>query len=110
MQIKDKAIVSLRYVMKNTSGEILDNTMDKKPVQYLHGSGKILPSLESLLYGLKAGDKKSIRLKANEISANDDVTFDVIIDAVRFASKQEMELGQPAGPHNFSCDPECNCS
>lgn len=109
MQIQDKAMVSLRYVMKNMAGEIVEENMHGKPVQYLHGSGKILPSLESSLYRLEAGDKKSIRLKVNEMSAHDDFTLDVIIDEVREASEDELLNSEPLIEAVSSCGPGCDC-
>ncbi len=68
MQVKKDTVVTLRYVMKDNQGEVMEDTMNNSPVQYLHGSGIMLPSLESSLEGLTAGEQKSLRLmKSNGI-------------------------------------------
>ena len=43
MQIEKNNIVSIRYVMKNSKGDVLENTMNLDPVSYLHGSSAIEP-------------------------------------------------------------------
>jgi FKBP-type peptidyl-prolyl cis-trans isomerase SlyD len=104
-------VVSLRYCMKNSQGEILDNILQAKPVEYLHGSGYILPALEQELTGLLAGDKKQVTIN-NETSILLDASFyfDVEIDSVRPATQDEIEKGKPARPvTQEECGPDCIC-
>lgn len=58
--IVEGSIVSLAYVLKNSDGDILDQSSDKEPMVYLHGSGQIIPGLETALTGLRPGDKKLV--------------------------------------------------
>ncbi|MFW5444359.1 MAG: peptidylprolyl isomerase [Methylococcaceae bacterium] len=57
MQIADKLAVSIHYVLTNATGEQLDSSRDEDPMVYLHGSGQIIPGLESALKGKVVGDK-----------------------------------------------------
>lgn len=108
LQIDNNTIVSLRYIMKNGSGEVLENNMDAAPVQYLHGCNAILPSLENALAGLSPGDKKSITFSDEQI--NETLYFDVIIDEVRVATTSEMANRTPAvKPSDKSSGPGCCC-
>ena len=109
MRIQNQAVVSLRYIMKNAAGEILEDNMHTAPVQYVHGSGKILPSLESSLHGLKAGDRKMVSLKTGDAPGTEDFTFDIIIDDVREASKDEILHGESINEKATTCGPGCNC-
>ena len=102
MEITEKTVVSLRYVMKNKEGEEIENTFSGPAVQYIHGSGKILPQLETMLTGLKTGDKKEIMLELP-----DTFHFNVEIDAIRMATPEELEAGAPATVNN--CGPGCCC-
>ena len=102
MQITEKTIVSLRYIMKTSDGEEIENTIAGPSVKYLHGSGKILPQLEASLAGLKAGDKKSIILEFP-----DRFHFDVEIDDVIMATPEEIKSGTPNTVSN--CGPDCRC-
>ena len=104
MEITKKTVVSLRYIMKNKEGEELENTLSGPSVQYLHGSGKILPQLESLLTGLKKGDKKEVTV---EIPGT--FHFDVRIDDIRVATPEEIQAGNPITIAENACGPGCCC-
>ena len=108
-QIAKNSVVSMRYIMKNGAGEILENTMDQHPVSYLHGSSAIHPSLQLQLEGLKAGDNKSVILKAASGLTNEDFILDVTIDEVRDALQEELLLGYPIKLNIAPCGTGCNC-
>ncbi len=112
MEIANKTVVVLRYIMKNSKGEELENIMESEPVKYLHGSGVILPQLESYLEGMKVGDKKSLSFKKENDSSSftDEFHFDIIIDEVRMATKNELLTGKPSNQsQNDSCGSGCCC-
>ncbi len=112
MQIADKTVVALRYVMKNNEGEVLENIMNNPPVKYLHGSGNILPQLEASLSGLETGDIKSLSFKenTNTLPTGEIFHFDVVIDDVRPATEEEIQLGKPIkSADKNNCGPDCCC-
>jgi Ni2+-binding GTPase involved in maturation of urease and hydrogenase len=78
--IKKGMHVSMRYVLRNSKGEVLE---DKQNATYQHGGSAISPLLQAQLEGLKPGEAKTIVLKKGDEDADDDFTFDVIIDQVR---------------------------
>jgi hypothetical protein len=111
MMIAENTMVSLRYLVKNKQGDTIDNIMDSKPIEYLHGAGKILPELEAAVKGLKTGDKKSIIIE-NQLMANvtEELFIDVVIDDVRAASPEEMQQGKPVqNADNNGCGEGCCC-
>jgi FKBP-type peptidyl-prolyl cis-trans isomerase SlyD len=107
--IAKNCVVALRYIMKDSRGDILENTMDRDPVNYLHGSPAILPLLQAQIEGLMAGDKKTVRLTTESGLTNEDFTFDVIIDDVRVALNEEIILGYPVKLTLEKCGNECAC-
>jgi len=109
MRIAKNSVVSIRYIMKNSRGEILENTMNNDPVSYLQGSSGIHPLLQTQMEGLKAGDKKTVFLAIESGLTNDDFSFDVIIDNVRTASQEEMILGYPVKLTVQKCEADCEC-
>jgi len=109
MSVAKDCVVALRYIMKDSRGEMLENTMNSDPINYLHGSPGILPLLQSQIEGLNAGDKKTVYLAAESGLTNDEFTFDVIIDDVRAASKEEIILGYPVKLTLQKCDESCEC-
>lgn len=109
MPISKNSVVSIRYIMKNTRDEVLENTMNAMPVSYLQGSVNILPMLQEQLEELKAGDKKCIYLKASSGLTNEDFIFEVIVDEVRAATKEEILLGYPVKASAPKCEADCVC-
>ncbi|MFT4152510.1 hypothetical protein [Parafilimonas sp.] len=105
---KDR-VVALRYIMRNGKGEMLEDTMQASPVNYLHGSAGILPALQQQIKGLGAGDKKKIYLFKENSEADDDFEFDVIIDDVREALPEEIALGYPVQITAKICEDDCEC-
>src|SRR5687767_868164 len=57
--ISNDKIVSMNYVLKDPSGNILDASQEQ-PLQYLQGHHNIIPGLEKELAGMKAGDRKKV--------------------------------------------------
>ena len=109
MHIANNSVVSIRYIMKNSKEEVLENTMNNDPVNYLHGSTGILPLLQAQLEGLKTGDKKVVYLAAASGLTNEDFIFEVIIDEVRAALKEEVLLGYPVKINVTKCEAACDC-
>jgi G3E family GTPase len=82
-------IVTLKYTMKNGRGEILDN----RRTTYLQGSSDISPTLQAQLQGLRAGDHRQIILNKGVEDADDDFTFDIVIESVRQAMQIHLLSG-----------------
>ena len=92
--IRENKIVRIRYTMKNGRGEVLEN----KSITYLHGSSAISAILQSQLQGLRPGEQKRVFLKKGQEEADDDFTFDIIVDAIREATSEEQKRGAPVTP------------
>lgn len=54
--ISDGVVVSLIYTL-TVDGEEVERADRDDPLEYLHGSGSIVPGLEALLEGKRVGDK-----------------------------------------------------
>lgn len=52
--------VTLHFAIKLDNGDVVDSTFDKQPATFTVGDGSLLPGFEQVLYGLKAGDKRSL--------------------------------------------------
>jgi FKBP-type peptidyl-prolyl cis-trans isomerase 2 len=73
-------------------------------VEYLHGGGNILPSLESVLEGLPVGTQKSFTVHDEQLTHP--LHFDVLIDEIREATTEEIKSGKPG---KEECGPGCCC-
>ena len=60
--VADEQVVSLKFVMRLDDGEVVGQTPDGEPLQFLQGQGEILPGLEVALYGMEIGEEKQIEV------------------------------------------------
>lgn len=93
MQIDEGTIVSLEYEVRLADGELVEATDDRKPVQYLHGAGMLLPSLESRLAGLEEGSRHEFVIAAREAYGDRDETNVLTLPRGVFPSGVELSVG-----------------
>ena len=54
------------YTLTLDSGEVIDSSTGREPLQFICGRGMIIPGLERELLSLKTGDKKSVIVQPEE--------------------------------------------
>ncbi|WP_421682474.1 peptidylprolyl isomerase [Stutzerimonas urumqiensis] len=52
--------VTLHFALTLDNGDVVDSTFDKQPATFRVGDGNLLPGFEQALFGLKAGDKRTL--------------------------------------------------
>jgi FKBP-type peptidyl-prolyl cis-trans isomerase SlyD len=57
MQAQSDNVVSISYVLRDTEGEIIDQSAQDQPLSYLHGHDNIVPGLEKAIEGHVEGDE-----------------------------------------------------
>jgi FKBP-type peptidyl-prolyl cis-trans isomerase SlyD len=72
MKIKKDSVVAITYTLKNDAGEILDSSVGKESLHYLHGHGNLVIGLEDELENKSKGDKFSIAVPADKGYGNPD--------------------------------------
>ncbi len=50
-------MVSIHYTLKNDAGSVIDSSIGKDPLYYLHGAGNLISGMEENLEGKKKGDQ-----------------------------------------------------
>lgn len=55
--------VTLHFALKLEDGNVVDSTFDKQPATFKVGDGNLLPGFEQALFGLKAGDKRTLTIE-----------------------------------------------
>lgn len=58
--------VTLHFAIKLQSGEVVDSNFDKSPATFRVGDGNLLPGFEQALYGLKAGDRRTLPIEPEQ--------------------------------------------
>ena len=59
LKIADGQVVSMDYTL-HVNGEMVDTSAGHGPMEFIQGTGNIIPGLERELYGLVAGDNKKV--------------------------------------------------
>ncbi len=59
--IENGKTVKIEYTLY-VGGEVFDSSKGGEPLEYVHGSGQIIPGLERSLEGLKPGDEKKVHV------------------------------------------------
>ena len=66
MRVKLGRVISMDYVVRVDTGKVVESSSGHKPIEYLHGSGQILPALERALEGLREGDQASFSIPCED--------------------------------------------
>ena len=66
MRVEEGRVVSMDYLVRLASGQVVETSVGKTPIDYLHGGGQILPALEKALEGLREGEQASFSIPAED--------------------------------------------
>lgn len=66
MQVQENKVVGIHYTLKNDSGDVLDSSEGREPLQFLHGKGNIINGLEKALEGKSSGDTVEVTVEPEE--------------------------------------------
>jgi FKBP-type peptidyl-prolyl cis-trans isomerase SlyD len=58
--------VSLRYTLRDESGDVLDSNTDGEPLTYIHGHNQIVDGLEKALEGQSVGYQAKLTVSAED--------------------------------------------
>ena len=89
MKISANTVVEFAYELE-VDGQIVDRTTVEKPLDYIHGTGSLLPKLEAHIEGMQAGDKFDITLAP--VDAYGEVEPQRIIDLPKGAFEVNGEI------------------
>jgi FKBP-type peptidyl-prolyl cis-trans isomerase SlyD len=64
--VKDGALVSIEYTLRDDKGEVIDSNVGQSPMNYVHGAGQMVPGLEKELEGLKVGAQTTVQIPPEE--------------------------------------------
>jgi FKBP-type peptidyl-prolyl cis-trans isomerase SlyD len=62
MKIADKTAVSIEFTLKDDKGEVMETSVGRAPLWYLHGGGNLVAGLEKALGGKAVGDTVDVTL------------------------------------------------
>ena len=57
--------VTLHFTLRLAGGDMVDTTRERGPATFLVGDNSLLPGFEQAVFGLKAGDRRSVVIDPN---------------------------------------------
>jgi FKBP-type peptidyl-prolyl cis-trans isomerase SlyD len=91
MKVKADHIVRIDCELRVRGGDVIESSEKSGPVQYRHGSGKLLRALESKLEDMGVGDEKSGTIKADE--TRDELSSELTVPRNEFPADAKLEVG-----------------
>ncbi len=91
-------IVSIDYDV-TVDGEVVETTSEDAPVDYMHGSGKLLPALEQALYHMREGERRSFILTPEQAYGPRDETSVIALPRNIFPSTVDVSIGARLAAH-----------
>jgi FKBP-type peptidyl-prolyl cis-trans isomerase SlyD len=90
--VKDGQVVSMDYILI-VGEKVLDASAAGQPLQFIQGSGMIIPGLERELYGLAVGDTKEVQVAPRDGYGELDPNSQIMVDRKRFPPNMQVEIG-----------------
>lgn len=66
MRIGTDRQVTLHFALRLENGDVVDSTFEKQPATFKVGDGSLLPGFERALFGLKGGDRRTLRVEPEQ--------------------------------------------
>ena len=89
MKIEQNKVVEFCYELE-VDGQVVDQTTKERPLDYIHGTGSLLPKLEAHIEGMEPGDRFDVTLAP--VDAYGEVDPSRIIDLPKAAFEVNGEI------------------
>ena len=102
--VKDRKVVQMSYKGTLPDGTSFGESEKDKPLEFIVGAGRLIPTLEKAVIGLKVGDKKKIVVKAADAYGEYDKTAIQEVPRDQFPKDLAITVGEhyrvqtPSGP------------
>lgn len=93
MQIVSGSVVVFDYTLTDDDKDIIDSSTGSEPLAYIQGEGQIVPGLEKVMEGKKAGDCFKISVDAEEGYGLHDPENISVVPADKIEGGSELEEG-----------------
>src|SRR6476660_7661565 len=93
--VSDNKVVTLEYALHLDDGELVEESTDTEPLEYIHGIGQLIPGLEKSLSGMRVGDSREVVLEADEGYGEYQEGLDEEIPMDSFPEDFEPEIDMP---------------
>jgi FKBP-type peptidyl-prolyl cis-trans isomerase SlyD len=93
LKIRKDTVVAIEYTIRNDSGDVLDTSSGRAPLEYLHGYRQIVPGVEAAIEGLEAGHELEIHVQPDDAYGMRDEGAILILPRAAFPDGEALEPG-----------------
>lgn len=97
--VKDGQVVSMAYRL-TVGGQVLDESAEGQPLQFIQGQGMIIPGLERELYGMAVGESKDVLVAPRDGYGEQDPSALVEVERGVFPPDMSLVAGQSVQMRN----------
>lgn len=94
MTIQKEKVVSFDYTLTLESGEVADTSKGRNPLNFLVGSGQIIPGLESEMFGMSIGDSKVVKVEPKSGYGEKDPSLVQTIERSKIPESVKISVGE----------------
>ncbi|HTX90888.1 MAG TPA: peptidylprolyl isomerase [Anaerolineales bacterium] len=98
-KVTDGQVISMDYTLK-VDGETVDSSEGQEPIEFIQGTGNIIPGLERELYGMAVGDSKDVVVSAEDGYGKVDDEAYMDVPRNQFPADIPMEVGTQLELHD----------
>ena len=66
MKVGPNKMVVMDYTLRLGSGEVVDSSEERRPLEFIFGAGDLIPGLERELEGLEEGNEKEVTVSPQD--------------------------------------------
>lgn len=99
MQITNGSRVRIEYEIKAKGGDVIESSAKTGPLEYVHGSGQLLPGFEKRLEGAKTGAEIKGVIPAGEALGSEETFPTKVIPRAEFPKGVELKVGSSFEAH-----------
>lgn len=91
--VKKDRVISLDFTLSDENGEVLDQSAQGAPLEYLHGAHDIIPGLEKALEGRHLGESVRVVIPPSEAYGEYEVSLVDEVSRDQFPGIEDIEPG-----------------
>lgn len=95
MPIKNGDKVRVHYVGKLKDGTEFDSSINREPLEFVLGSGMLIPGFEAAIIGKEPGDKIKVSIPAEEAYGKSDPELVFTVARAQVPDHIPLEVGTP---------------
>lgn len=86
--------VKVHYVGKLKDGTVFDTSINRHPLQFTIGEGRIIPGFQHAVVGMRPGQSKTVQVPTSKAYGPHREDMVVTVDQDQFPDSLEPEVGQ----------------